>query len=99
HTRCGDTTPARRIWSAPHDRGATLTRLPGRPSRSIFPPPPSAGSTSFMHRRLSTATAAFSLAVAATAAGAQTYPVRMELDTRIPMRDGITLSADIYRPE
>src|SRR5262245_11955986 len=27
------------------------------------------------------------------------YRVRTEIDIRIPMRDGVTLSADIYRPD
>lgn len=27
------------------------------------------------------------------------YPVRLEFDTRIPMRDGLTLSTDIFRPD
>lgn len=30
---------------------------------------------------------------------AQSYPVKMEFDVRIPMKDGITLSADVYRPD
>src|SRR5258708_6593958 len=33
------------------------------------------------------------------AAAAQTYPVKMEFDARVRMPDGITLSADVYRPD
>src|SRR5215813_15118033 len=28
-----------------------------------------------------------------------TYRVKTEIDVKVPMRDGITLSADIYRPD
>ena len=30
---------------------------------------------------------------------AQQLPVKMEFDVRIPMKDGVTLSADVYRPD
>src|SRR5581483_3416690 len=39
------------------------------------------------------------LAAVAVAAETPSYPVKRELDVRIPMRDGVTLSADIYRPD
>ncbi len=39
------------------------------------------------------------LAAFAVAAETPSYPVKRELDVRIPMRDGVTLSADIYRPD
>lgn len=42
--------------------------------------------------------AAFAITLAGSSA-AQTYPVRMEFDTRIRTRDGIELSTDIYRPD
>ena len=29
----------------------------------------------------------------------QSVPVRLEFNVRIPMRDGVALSADIYRPD
>lgn len=35
----------------------------------------------------------------ARAQGAPPYRVRMEMDVRIPMPDGVTLSADVYRPD
>ena len=41
---------------------------------------------------------ASALVTAVPAAHAQ-YPVKMEFNVRVPMRDGITLSADIYRPD
>ena len=41
---------------------------------------------------------AFALAAVVPAAHAQ-HRVKMEFNVRIPMRDGVTLSADIYRPD
>ena len=38
-------------------------------------------------------------APAQAAAASPIYPVRVERNVRIPMRDGVTLSADIYRPD
>jgi hypothetical protein len=39
------------------------------------------------------------VAVSLSHASAQGLPIRMEFDTRIKMRDGVELSADVYRPE
>src|SRR5262249_29537979 len=48
------------------------------------------------------ATFLVALAMAATAGGAEgpaRYPVRVERNVRIPTRDGVTLSADLIRPD
>lgn len=34
-----------------------------------------------------------------TRADRDDYPVKIEYDLRVPMRDGVTLSADVYRPD
>ena len=40
------------------------------------------------------------LGVAVGSVGAASeYAVKMEYDQRVPMRDGSTLSADVYRPD
>lgn len=40
------------------------------------------------------------LAILCSEAAAQPgYRVKLEFDVRVPMRDGVTLSADIYRPD
>jgi putative CocE/NonD family hydrolase len=50
-----------------------------------------------MRRR--TLTVLIALGLAARLAAQPTYAVKIELDQRVPMRDGATLSADVYRPD
>jgi len=58
-------------------------------------PPAPAQAPAAAHTQASAGTPALAQAPAVPA----TYAVRVEHNVRIPMRDGITLSADIYRPD
>ncbi len=51
------------------------------------------------HRAFFAALVASCSALLSSTAHAQGLPVRLEFDTRIRMRDGVELSADVYRPD